>query len=205
MSGIERLRDAPAHGLGGSSSSTSWELKGLWRCWAANTTLSECITDPCTRCNTWDCSSDLQPQSTTTSGRGLFRKNGAAPPWRSLRLLPRAWPAEHASLYWCNWEKQRQSEYYFCRAGGNSNSEILLTQVFLTVLYIINIFIITHVQKILHCCKTFPEQIQELSTEPQWRECINSGFLRVTRLCVFSSGSPHKAMIKSSMKLCLNN
>lgn len=76
---------------------------------------------------------------------------------------------------------------------------------YLTVLYIINIFIITHVQKILHCCKTSPEQIQEISTELQWRECSNSGFLRVARLCVLCSGNPHKAMIKINMKLCLNN
>lgn len=123
----------------------------------------------------------------------------------SLRLLPRAWPAEHGSLYWCYWEKQLQSEYYFCRADRNPNSEIFLTQVFLTVLYITNIFIITHVQKILPCCKTSPEQIQEISTELQWGECINSGFLRAARLCVVSSGNPPKAVIKISMKLYLNN
>lgn len=110
------LVDATAHGLGGSSSSLSWELKLLWWCWAANSTLSECITASCTHWNTWDRSSHLQPQSTTKSGHGLVRKNGAAPPWKSLRLLPRAWPAEHRSLYWCYWEKQLQSDYYFCRA-----------------------------------------------------------------------------------------
>lgn len=70
---------------GGSSSSISWEGS-----------------DSCTHC------SHLQPQSTTKSAQGLFRKWGCS----SLDITEaaaRAWPAEHGSLYWCYWEKQLQS------------------------------------------------------------------------------------------------
>lgn len=74
-------------------------------------------------------------------------------------------PAEHRSLYWCYWEKQLQSECYFCRADRNASSEIFLTQIFLTVLCITNISIITHVQKILHCCKTSKKSALNLSEE----------------------------------------
>lgn len=186
--------DGSAHGLGGSSSSSSWELKLLWWCWAANTTLSGCITDPCTA---WTRGIGVRSAATKHNKvwTWFIKEKGAAPPCPSLR---------HRSLYCCYWEKQLQSEYYFCRADRNAKSEIFLTQVFLTVLYIINIFIITHVQKILHCCKTSPEQIQESNTELQWREWINLGFLEVVRLCVFSCGNPHKAMAKICM-LCLKN
>lgn len=39
----------------------------------------------------------------------FIQENGAPPPCRSLRLLPRAWPAEHRSLHWWYWEKQLKS------------------------------------------------------------------------------------------------
>lgn len=49
------------------------------------------------------------------------------------------------------------------------------------------------------------QNIPRADPRNQWREFINSGFLRVTRLCVFSSGNPHEAMIKITIKLCFNN
>lgn len=85
-------------------------------------------------------------------------------------------PADHRG---CCQELPQLSMDHFTGVTGKSNYKVsvfaelieipilsfFLTQVFLTVLYIINIFIITHVQKILHCCKTSPEQIQEISGE----------------------------------------
>lgn len=175
-----------------------WELKGLRWCWAANTTLMNPALIPAHSAQT--CSHKAQQ----SLGMVYSGKWGCSP----LEI------AEAAARSLASWAwitllvllgKALQSEYYFCRADRNANSEIFLTQIFLTVLYTTNIFIITHVQKILHCCKTSPEQSQEISTELQWRKCINSGFLRAARLCVFSSENPPKAMIKISMKLCLNN
>lgn len=101
---------------GGSSSSSSW---GLWF---------------------------LQPQSTTKSAHGLFRKRGccslASWAWITLLVL-----LGKATTKWVLF------------------SEIFLPQVFLTVLCITKISIITHVQKILHCCKTSKKSALNLSEE----------------------------------------
>lgn len=54
------------------------------------------------------------------------------------------------------------------------------------------------------CCTAAKHPRADPRTQ-HWTSVERMHQLRVTKLCVFSSGNPHKAMNKISMKLCLNN
>lgn len=92
------LTDATAHGLGEGAAPSAESWKG---------SAGAGLPTPPSWTQHWFLHTLLRPAATKHSKvwTWFIQENGAAPPWRSLRLLPGAWPAEHGSLYWCYWEK----------------------------------------------------------------------------------------------------